>query len=150
MRLMRINPVLTGSNRAAMHEDFDRFFDGFFTRSPLAGDVAPLFAPPTDIHETAEAFELKLDLPGVSLKDVKVSLSGDTLTIRGERNLEKSENDKHTHRTERIHGSFERSFKLAPPLRADLVKATYRDGVLEVTVPKAEAAKVREIEVQAG
>jgi HSP20 family protein len=150
MRIMRINPLRTGRDLSGVQIDFDRMFDGFFSRSPLAGDVAPMFAPPTDIHETAESFILKLDLPGVTLKDVKVSLTGDTLSIRGERNVEKSEQGVHTHRTERIHGSFERSFKLAPPLRADLVKATYRDGVLEVIVPKAEEAKVRDIEVQAG
>jgi HSP20 family protein len=92
---------------------------------------------------------IKADLPGVSQKDVKVSLMGDTLVIRGERRSEK--NDETTPlRIERSYGMFERSFTLGAPVRSDQVKATYRDGVLEIHVPKAEEARLREIDIQVG
>jgi HSP20 family protein len=148
MTLIRFSPSsaldLMSSNR-----DFDRFLDSFFTRSPGRADVAS-FAPPVDIEEAASEFVFRADLPGISLKDVKVSLVGDTLTIRGERKVEAELKDKGLRRTERSYGSFERAFTLNTPVQADRVQATYRDGVLEVRVPKAEAARAREIEVQVG
>ena len=101
-----------------------------------------------DIEETADEFVIKADLPGVTQKDVKVSLLGDTLTIRGERRQESEKKDGSAHRTERMHGMFERTFRLGTPVRSDRVSAQYRDGVLEVHVPKAEEAKLREVEVQ--
>jgi HSP20 family protein len=133
-----------------LQDEVHRLFGDLATRSPLRGDVAPLFAPPVDIHETPEAFVIRMDLPGVSAKDVKVSLLGDTLTIRGERQKETSESNGSAQRLERVHGAFERSFNLDSAVRSDNVKATYRDGVLEIQVAKAEQARVRDIEVQAG
>jgi HSP20 family protein len=103
-----------------------------------------------DIEETPDAFVLRADLPGMSQKDVKVVLTGDVLTLRGERKRETTKSEGTCHRCERVHGAFERTFTLTSPVRADQVKATYRDGVLEVLVPKAEEARVREIEVQVG
>jgi HSP20 family protein len=73
---------------------------------------------------------------------------GDTLTIRGERKQESKTQNGGRHRIERVHGTFERSFVLDRPMRGDQVKAQVKDGVLEVRVPKAEEARLREIEVQ--
>ena len=145
MRLTRWAPARTGRELATIHDEFDRMLEDFFGSSSVSKDLAPMFAPPADIHETPEEFVLKMDVPGVASKDVKVSLTGDTLVIRGERKDEKTDGTRH--RIERVYGSFERSFQLGSRVRADQIKATYRDGVLEVHVPKAEEAKVREIEV---
>lgn len=130
-----------------VHEEMNRFIDGVLQSSPTYRyDSGPRI--PVDVEETAEAFVLRADLPGVPQKDIKVSAEGDTLTIRGER--------KHTAgtgtalRSERKFGAFERTFTLGAPVRTDQVRAVYRDGVLEVTVPKSENARLREIEVQAG
>jgi len=149
MALIRWMPARSGRELVSLRDSFDKLFDDIVTGSPWAGDLAPLFAPPADIHETADEFVVKMDLPGVSLKDIKVNLTGDTLVIRGERAQDKTEEGASRHRVERIHGSFERIFGLRAPLRGDQVKATYKDGVLEIRVPKAEEAKVREIEIQA-
>ncbi len=148
MRLTRWTPARSGRDLMTVQDELNRLFEDVFARSPFANDLAPLFAPPADIHETPEDFVVKMDLPGMTLKDVKVSLAGDTLTIRGERKEEKVENETHRHRVERVLGAFERTFELGAPLSSDRVKATYHDGVLEVRVPKAETAKVREIEIQ--
>jgi len=131
-------------------EGMDRLFDRFFETGALRGDLAAAFTPAVDIEETADAWLLRADLPGMNEKDVKVSLVGDTITIRGERRTERATREGTLHRWERASGVFERSFQLPSPPQGDGVKASYRDGVLEVRIPKAEQARVREIEIQAG
>jgi HSP20 family protein len=151
MAITRWNPVTLAPIRDLVNiqDDVNRLFDGFFTRGPLRGDLNGVFLPTVDIQETPEEFVVHVDLPGVAQKDVKVSLMGDTLTIRGERKPGTDPNGNY-HRVERVHGSFERSFTLGTPVRSDKVRAQYRDGVLEIHVPKAEEARMREIEVQVG
>jgi HSP20 family protein len=133
-----------------IQDEVNRLFDEVLSPRAPRGDLNGVFTPRVDIEETSEEFILKADLPGVAQKDVKVTLLGDTLTIRGERKQESATNGVGQHRVERIHGTFERSFTLGAPVRSDQVKAQVRDGVLEVHVPKAEEARVREIEVQVG
>src|SRR5262245_30432161 len=130
MAIIRWNPATVSPARGLLgiRDDFDRLFDSFFTGSPVRGDLAPMFSPAVDIEETAEEFVIKADLPGMSQKDVKVNLMGDTLTIRGERKQENETKNGGTHRSERIHGVFERSFRLGTPVRNDKVKAQYKDG----------------------
>jgi len=150
MTLIRWNPARTTPLRdlTTVQDEVNRLFDSFFTHGPQRADLNAGFAPAIDIEETAEAFLIRADLPGVNQKDVKVSLTGDTLTIRGERKQEATAPNGSLHRVERMYGSFERSFVLGTPVRNDQVKAQYKDGVLEVRIPKAEEARVREIEVQ--
>ncbi len=149
MTLIRWTPA-----RSARLVDFrteaDRLFESLLRpRSQLAGGADTL-SPPVDIEETPEAFVLRADLPGVAQKDVKVSFTGDTLVLRGERKPVNETREGSLHRTERVHGAFERTFTLTAPVRGDQIQATYRDGVLEIRVPKAEEARAREIEVQVG
>ena len=131
-----------------MHQEMNRLFDGACGRSALR--AASAFVPAAEIEETPEQFVLRMDLPGVAQKDVKVHVMGDTLTIRGERRQEGAEKEGSWLRCERTYGAFERSFTLGAPVSADQVKATSKDGVLEVRVPKAEEARVREVEVKIG
>ena len=151
MTLMRWSPAPLGTLRdlPSIQDEVNRLFDSFF-RSPLRGDLAPVFTPAVDIEETADEFVVRADLPGMTQKDVKVSLMGDTLTIRGQRKQESEHKDGGMHRVERVYGSFERSFQLGAPVRNDKVRAQYRDGVLEINVPKAEEARLLEVEVQVG
>ena len=150
MTITRWNPVTLSPVRDLFgnRDEFDRLLDTFFTGSPVRGDRASAFTPAVDIEETADEFVFKADLPGMSQKDVKVNLLGDTLTIRGERKQVTEQKNGGMHRTERIYGAFERTFRLGTPVRSDKVSAQYRDGVLEVHVPKAEEAKPREVEIQ--
>jgi len=132
-----------------IRDEVDRLFDNVFqSRVPTTRNGLAMWAPPVDIEETRDEFIVRADLPGVSSKDVKVSLLGDLLTVRGERKQTQESKDQNLHRVERRYGSFERLFRLGASVRADLVKASFRDGVLEIHVPKAEEARVREIEVQ--
>ncbi len=144
MTIIRWNP-----DRAASNRDMDRLLDSFFTRS-FAPSQSPALTLAVDVAETPEAFIFRADLPGLDPKDVKVKMDGDTLTIRGERRREESLNSGRYHRTERAFGAFERTFTLKTAVLGDRIEARYQLGVLEVHVPKAEAAKAREIEVQVG
>jgi HSP20 family protein len=154
MTITRWSPVLGLSRsrreNAALHDEVDRLFESFFGSDPRNADAPARFAPPVDIEERPEAFVVHMDLPGVSQKDVKVSLLADVLTIRGERKNEHQTQEGNRHRMERVYGVFERSFQLGAPVRSDQIRATYRDGVLEVVIPKAEEAKLKEIEIQVG
>ena len=143
MTLIRWTPRRNGST------ELDRLFDGLFTPLPIGADWAAL-TPAVDVEETPEAYVFRADLPGVDSKHVKVTVSGDTLTMRGERKREEKKNEGSLHRVERSYGAFERSFTLGVPVRPDQVKATYKDGVLEIRVPKADEARSREVEVQVG
>jgi HSP20 family protein len=132
----------------SFQDEINRLFDSFVGQSGLRGDQTPVFSPAVDIEEGSDEFVVRVDLPGLSQKDVKVSLMGDTLSIRGERKQEAVRKGHNAQRIERSYGLFERSFTFDAPVRNDGIKAHYKDGVLEIVVPKAEEAKVREIEVQ--
>jgi HSP20 family protein len=152
MTLIRWSPAPLTALRdiTSIQDEVNRLFDGFFTRGAMRGDLASVFTPAVDIEETPEEFVVRADLPGVAQKDVKVSLMGDTLTLRGERRHDNATKDGSHLRRERVHGTFERSFILGTAVHNDRIKAQCRDGVLEVRVPKAEEARMREIEVQVG
>ena len=145
MSLIRWNP--RSNDLTSLRSQMDRLFEDFLTPVPMRQDWAAM-TPAVDVEETPEAYIFRADLPGVDSKNVKVTVNGDTLTLRGERKREEKKIEGTLHRFERSYGSFERSFTLGMPVRPDHVKATYKNGVLEIRVPKADEAKSREIEVQ--
>lgn len=107
------------------------------------------WSPSVDIEEEDDKYLIKADLPGVDKKDIEVKLEGGVLSIRGEKHTE-TETGKGTkrHRTERFHGTFARSFTLPDAVKADKVDASYKDGVLELSIPKAEEAKPKSIDIK--
>lgn len=131
----------------------DRFFGDRFGNSLLdtwrADEVGRgSWIPPVDIHETDGAFVCTADLPGLSKDDIEVTVEDGTLTISGERTFENTENEKaQLRRVERSYGSFRRSFTLPTGIDAKKVEAKFKDGVLTLTLPKAETAKPRRITV---
>lgn len=132
---------------ALVGRELDRFFGDLFSSPALASDWSSATMP-VDVEENTEAYVFRADLPGLRTEDVKVTLEGDTLTLRGERQREQKQDNGSTYRVERSFGAFERRFKFHTPVRGDEVKASYKDGVLEVRVPKADEARARRIEVQ--
>ena len=108
---------------------------------------ARAWAPAADVSESDEGFAIRLDMPGFDGDKVKVTVFGDTVTVGGERESVTEEKQQDWHRQERFHGTFERKFNLETQLDSSRVKAIYRDGVLDITVPKAESAKPKEITV---
>jgi HSP20 family protein len=106
-----------------------------------------VWAPAIDVYETKDGLVVCCDIPGVREKEVSVSITGDLLTVKGERKLATEAQDESYHRLERWYGKFERHIELPIPVQAGKVKATYRDGVLEVKLAKAEESKPREIKI---
>jgi HSP20 family protein len=105
------------------------------------------FALPLDVAETENDFVVKASLPGVKPEDVQITVHGDTLTIRAETKAEEDRKGEHWHLRERRFGSFQRSLSLATPVNSDQARAHYEHGVLTLTLPKAEAAKPRQIKI---
>jgi HSP20 family protein len=103
--------------------------------------------PMVDITETKDEVIVKAEVPEMSKEDVSVSLQDNILTLRGEKKQEKEEKGKTFHRVERSYGSFARSFTLPTAVLAGKVKATYKDGILQITLPKAEEVKSKEIPI---
>jgi len=106
------------------------------------------WGPVVDVVENADSVTVKAELPGIDPKDVDISVSGDTLTIKGEKKEEKEEKGKSFYRVERTYGSFCRSISLPTGVEADKAKADYKDGVLSVTLPKSEKVKAKKIPIK--
>ena len=138
--------ILTRNHRnhdvLGFHDEVTRLFD------ELSRPVQRGWLPAVDVREDDDAYRILVDLPGIDPKQVKIEMSADTLSLKGERKAETIEQGKGTvHRVERVSGSFERSFRLGLPVDSAKIKATYRDGVLDIVVPKLEQAKTREIAI---
>jgi len=124
----------------------NRIFD---VLGSLNGDTAEAtWVPPVDIFEDHEAIRIIAEVPGVKPEEVKISLEDNVLTIRGSKQQAAEERTERVHRYERTYGTFERSFTLPATVDASNIQASYEHGVLTVTLPKAETAKPRQIEVQ--
>jgi HSP20 family protein len=108
-----------------------------------------LYAPSLDLSETDTTVEVRMDLPGVKPDQVDVQVSGNLLTVSGERKEEKEEKGKAFHRIERRCGSFARSITLPCPVQEEKVEAQCRDGVLSITLPKTDEAKSHKVKVKA-
>lgn len=105
------------------------------------------WTPSVDISETDAAYLIKGEIPGVKKEDVRVTIEDGMLTMRGERKMEKEEKDKKFHRIERSYGSFMRSFRLPDDADETAVKAEFKDGMINVSLPKSAKAKNKAINV---
>jgi HSP20 family protein len=106
------------------------------------------WVPLVDIAEDDKEYTVKVELPGVRKEDVKVTVEDDVLTISGERKIEKEEKGRRYHRVERSYGAFERSFTLPDDALADKIHADFKDGVLQVHIPKGEKAHKKAVEIR--
>ena len=127
-----------------LHDEFNRLFDDPSDSNSLS---TTQWSPRVDIQETATAFEVHADVPGVDPKDLKVSIDKNILTIEGNREIKHEENDKNYHRIERFSGGFCRQFALPVNVDSDKIQAVSKKGVLELSIPKAEKAERRYINV---
>jgi HSP20 family protein len=137
-----------GGELSSLRREMDSLWNRFFGETPLARTFAEEWSPTVDISESKDNFIIKAELPGVDERDVNVSISGDILTVKGEKKKEAEEKDEHHYRAERYYGSFQRSFQLPTSVKADKIEAAFEKGVLKVTLPKVEEAKKKKIEVK--
>jgi len=108
------------------------------------------FAPAVDVYEDEHNVTLKIEVPGIDEKDIDVRIESNTLTVHGERKIEKEEKEENYRRVERQYGSFTRTFNLPPTVDAEKVQADYDKGVLKITLPKKAEAKPKQIKVNVG
>lgn len=134
MDLIKFDPV---KELSSLRRDLNRLFGG--NGSALA--TLEEWTPSLDIYEDDKAIKIKADIPGVEKKDITVDIEGDTLTIRGERKMEKEEKKEKFQRIERSYGSFMRSVYLPEYVDREKIAAEYKDGTLNLTLPKNQQAK---------
>ncbi len=152
MTLVRWNPTRDLSN---LEKEFNRLFrnvrsrfDMDETNSSEKGYESSVWSPLADISENDDNFVVKLDLPGVDKKDIKISYNDGELTVSGERKQENESKDSKYHRIERSYGKYFRTFALPKKVKEKDIAAEFKDGQLTITLPKSEEAKPKEIEVK--
>ena len=106
------------------------------------------WSPPLEMYEKDDKFVVRTELPGVKKGDIDISMTGDTLTIKGERKVSEEVKDEEYHRCEVCYGSFSRSITMPVAVDADKIEAAYEDGILEISVPKAKEAKASKIQIK--
>ena len=144
MALVRWDPF---AELFRVQDQMNRLFDDSRRRSGPR-ELAGAWTPAVDIYEDQESFVVKAELPEVDGKDVDIRLDSNTLTIAGERKLEREEDKESYHTVERCHGKFSRSFTLPDTVDQDKVTAEASNGVLRVVLPKKPETKPREIEIK--
>lgn len=140
----------------SLHREMNRLFDdvlrgGSGGGGPAGGQSGTMLVPHMDVSETEKEVHVQLEMPGVDEKDVDVSLNEDVLTIRAEKRQEQKQDKQDFHFTERSYGTFQRSLRLPFPIDVEHVQANFRNGVLQVILPKAQPQdRSRRIQVRAG
>lgn len=148
--IVRFDPF---EDMARLQREVNRLFeDNTRTRGRDGAEQASArtWAPAVDILEDQNEIVVRAELPGLKQEDIDIELTGETLTIKGERKFEDTERKDHYVRVERSYGAFQRAFTIGAPVQHDAVSASYKDGVLEVHLPKSEATKPKKVQVSAG
>ena len=145
--IWRADVPATWNDMFTTRREIDRVFDRFFGQ---AASVTGPWSPMVDVRETKDAIEVVAELPGLRLDDVEVSIENNVLTVSGEKKQEVAEGhpEAEYHLIERRCGRFERSFTLPRTVDAEKISARFEHGLLTVTLPKAEAAKPRRVEIR--
>lgn len=151
MTLIRFNPM---RDLVELEKEFSKMFNTLESRFGISRSKEndeyenAVWMPLTDIYEDKDKYTLKLDLPGIKKEDVKISFVNGQLSISGERVQESEHKDAKCHRIERVFGKYYRSFNLPEFIKSDDISAEFKDGQLTITIPKAEEAKPKEIEIK--
>lgn len=155
MSIVRWNPTndllpTFPSDMLNIQREINRMFDSLFRGGTQESTdlLTSSWSPSLDIAENDNAYIVKVELPGVNKDDVKITMQENVLTIRGEKKREKESKESNFHRSERSYGAFQRSFSLPSSVKSEKIEAAYNDGILTVTLPKAESAKPKQIEVK--
>ena len=143
-------PVDSMASLRRLNTILDDAFSSWPFQSQENGSLTSSWIPACDVFEDQDAVKIVAEVPGVRPEDVKISLENNLLTIRGEKRQQAEEKTERVHRYERSYGSFERAFSLPTTVDPDKIAASYTNGILTVTIPKAERARPREIPVKVG
>ncbi len=133
---------------AHFRDEIDRLFDDFFSPWITRRRRREVWFPEVDVYEDDNNVIVEAELPGLKSDEVDISITGNTLTLKGEKKQGKEEKGRNYHLIERSYGSFSRTIELPADVEADKAKAVMRNGVLKVTIPKAPSARPRQIKVE--
>ena len=145
--MMDLIPRKPFSELSTVRNEMDRLWNRFLDDWPLPTMFTKGWAPMADISETKDKLIVKAELPGLDPEDIKLSLSGNLLTIEGEKKKEKEEKDEHHYYLERYSGAFQRSFRLPVEVQEDKIEAKFDKGVLTITMPKTAKTQKKEIKI---
>ncbi len=149
----RLRPLLSDPFRELdrMRREMERIWGGFLPERAAGRGEIQEFAewfPEFDISETKNEIIVRAEIPGIDPKDVNVSLVDNMLTIKGEKKQQLEEKDENYHFIGRNYGTFARAIALPREVQGEKVKASYRDGVLKIVLPKSEEAKEKEVQIK--
>ena len=136
-------------------EDLQREFEGmirrfFLGQGPMAGHVGEMWRPPTDVLDSADRVVVRMEIAGVSLEDLSLSVSGHSLEVRGVRKFKPLDGDFHFNRAEIYYGCFQQRIHLGENVDRDRATATYQDGLLEIVLPKSTEGVPHEVRLEEG
>lgn len=131
-----------------LRDEMDRLWNRFFGDWPSLEPFRGEWVPSLDVSETKDDLVVKVEVPGLEAKDIDISIINDVLTIKGEKKQEKEEKDEDFHTVERAYGTFSRSIRLPVDVDSNRIKATHKNGVLKIVLPKSEKAKSKEIKIK--
>jgi HSP20 family protein len=131
-----------------LRDEIDRIWQDFFGPGRRIRSMGEQWIPPVDILDTADKVTVKVEVPGMDIKNIEISISNDVLTIKGEKKTERDEKGKNFFLAERSYGSFSRSLRLPVEVEEDKIEATYNHGVLTITCPKKTVIKSKQITIK--
>ncbi len=134
----------------ALQREMNRLFDSLSPTTSTKENLGVAFIPAAEMHETPEEIQLKLEVPGMEAKDLDVQVTAEAVSISGERKSETKTEERGATRTEFRYGQFRRVIPLPVPIQNDKVKAEYKNGILNLILPKIEAEKTKVVKVNLG
>jgi HSP20 family protein len=147
---MTLTPIqfLWESRFPSLRESMDKLFEDFFGQTGFQPPREGHWLPAVDIHETKKDVVVTMDIPSVDPQEVTISVVDNRLAVRGEKRKEEELKDEECFRSERFYGSFQRIIQLPADVVPDKAKATYKDGVLKITVPKSAKVVAKEVKIE--
>jgi len=145
---MEIIPWKPFGELSSLRSEMDKLWNRFIGDRTFPSLISEEWNPSVDISETKDKIVVEADLPGLETKDVQVNITGNVLTIRGEKTRSNKKEEENYYHSERYHGSFQRSVPLPVEVKSEKAEATFEKGVLRITLPKVEAAKSKQIKIQ--
>lgn len=145
---MQIVPWRPFGELSSLRSEMDKLWGRYFGDKTVSSLFSEEWNPSVDISETKDKIIIEADLPGLETKDVQINITGNVLTIKGEKAEEKKEKKEQYYRNERWRGSFQRTLSLPVEVKADKAEAKFEKGVLKITLPKVETARSKQIKIQ--
>lgn len=132
----------------SLREEMDKMFEDFFGKTDFPSIEDGAWIPPIDVQQTKKDVLVMMDIPAIDPKEISISIMEDRITIKGERKREEEEKEADYYRSERVYGSFQRIIQLPSEVVGDKAKASYKDGVLKVTIPRSQKTVPKEVKVE--